>query len=723
VTAGADTSSALAAALARHGVGDAPRREVAPGEDLVSIGEQGGDAYWVESGRLDVLAVDGSRLSTALPGELVGEFVALVGGERTATIRAVEPSVVRPVTAEALESLLAEDPALASSVRAEAARRIHDSRIREVLRRLLPSGDTDAVAAILERGVWRRLDAGERLFSAGEDARCAYVVVSGRLRRVSATDDSRSTGYLAAGSVVGEEGLAGGQRQVSVEAVRDAVVLEVGAAAFADLLVAHPRALAPVVLGLAGGVSPPRRQLDRTIAVAHIAGADPTFTERLAEQLAAVGRTAHLGSTQVDATLDRPGIAQASDGDPGEIRLLTYLATVQDENSYLLLEPDRAPTAWTRRVLRQADVLTLVTKADPGEAEQSRIAGLIDQAGPRALRVLVLVHPADADRPRGTAEVMGRFAVDHVLHVRDGSLSDLARLARTLAGRPVGLVLGGGGARGFAAIGVYRAMHALGIPVDAVGATSIGAPLGAGIAQAASPDEVQAEAERLFHNVLDYTLPLVSLLKGERASAAIRQRFDGWAIEDLWLPYFCVSTNLTQGHSQVHRSGDVATAVRASVAIPGAFPPVPFGDDLLVDGGVTNNLPVDLMRRLHPTAEIIAVDVAPAKGPRAKADYGLSVSGWQAMKATVGHSPRYPGLVAVLMRSMITGSLDHRDAVIAQGAADLLLDMDMRGVGLLDFERVAEVATKGYDDAMPRLEAWLDERDAARRPVRGVARG
>jgi len=724
VTADTDVSGALARALAHRGAGDGPRRELAQGEDLVSIGEQGGDAYLVESGRLDVLAGDGSRVSTQGPGDLVGEFVALVGGERSATIRAAEPSVVRVLSARVLETLLESDPALAAAVRAEAARRIHDTRVREVLRGLLPSGDADVIAAILGRGVWRRLDAGESLFYAGEDARSGFVVVSGRLRRVSATDDARSTGYLAAGSVVGEEGFAGGRRRVTVEAVRDAVVLEISAEAFADLLVEHPRALAPVVLGLAGGAAPPRRHLDRTIAVSVTTDAGPRpVTARLAEQLAALGPTAHLSSDTVDAALDRPGIAQASDGDPGEIRLLTYLAAVEHECSYLLLEPDTGPSAWTRRVLRQSDVLALVAGADAAPQEQSSIDDIIRQAGPRTLRVLVLVHPAGADRPHRTAEVMSRHAVDHVLHVRDGSAGDLARVARTLAGRPVGLVLGGGGARGFAAIGVYRAMHTLGIPVDAVGATSIGAPLAAGIAQAASPEEVQAEAERLFHNVLDYTLPLVSLLKGERASTAIRQRFDGWTIEDLWLPYFCVSTNLTQGHSQIHRSGEVATAVRASVAIPGAFPPVPVGDDLLVDGGVTNNLPVDVMRRLHPTAEIIAVDVAPAKGPRAKADYGLSVSGWQAMKSKVGRGPHYPGLVAVLMRSMITGSLDHRDAVIAEGAADLLLDMDMRGVGLLDFERVAEVAAKGYEDAMPRLEAWLDERRAVGRPVPGVAHG
>lgn len=697
-------------------------RTVAAGEHLVTVGEAGGEAFWVSAGRLEVLATDGSAVGHVGPGELVGEYTALVGGQRTATIRALDPSVVRVVTAEALESLLAADPDLGAAVRAESARRIHDTRLRQVLAAMLGDDSGHVVADLVARGVRRRLDAGEVLFTAGETARSAFVVISGRFREVAAGDASRSTGYLSAGSVVGEEGLAGGRRRVTLEAVRDSVVLEVGSEAFVDLLVEHPRQVAPLALALAGGVSPPRRQLDRTVAVAVTAQANPRqITSRIAEQMSALGTTAHLWSARIDSLLDRPGIAQALESEPGEIRLLDYLARAESDARYLLLEPDATMTGWSMRALSQADVLAVVASAVPDPAEQARIDELMTHAGPRTLRVLVLLQAPDVNRPQGTGELMSRFGVDHVLHARSGSVADIARVARTLAGRPVGLVLGGGGARGFTSLGVYRAMSALGIPVDAVGATSIGAPLGAGIALGIAPDEVISEAERLFHGILDYTLPLVSLLKGERTAEAIRARFDGLAVEDLWLPFFAISTNLTQGRTQIHRTGDVPTALRASVAIPGAFPPVPFGDDLLVDGGVTNNLPVDVMRRLYPTAEIVAVQAAPAKGPRAKADYGLSVSGWQAMKSKAGRGPRYPGLVAVLMRSMITGSLDRQEAAINSGAADLVLDLDAHGVGLLDFERVVEVADTGYEAAMPRLEAWLTERQEAGRGVPGVA--
>ncbi len=674
---------------------------------MVRRGEPGSDAFWLESGTLDVVSDSGTVLGQIHEGSLVGEYAALVGGERTASIRASGPATVRVITPDDLDALLTSNPALAVSIRDEAARRVQHTRVVEALTGLVGADHAEAVRALADRGSWRVLTGGESLFVEGDPADSAFVVVSGRLHRQPTERDCG--GYLAAGSMVGEEGLAGGRRRATLEAVRDTVVLEIGRTDFAELATSHPQAFVPVALGLAAGVHPPQHRHDRTIAVAVTAALNSRqVTSRIAEQLGRLGSVEHLWSARVDARLDRPGIASSAPGTPGEIRLLEYLARAESEHRYLVVEPDRDDTVWSSRVLTQADVVAVVATADPDDAEQDRIRAVIGAAGSRALRVLVLVHPENAERPSGTAAVLERHAVDHVLHTRAGSVRDVARVARSLAGRPVALVLGGGGARGFASIGVYRAMYRLGIPVDVVGATSIGAPLGAGMALDLAPDEIQAESQRLFHGVLDYTVPIVSLLKGERAASAIRDRFEGWSIEDLWRPFFAISTNLTQGGMHVHRTGDVPTALRASVAIPGAFPPVPLGDDLLVDGGVTNNLPVDVMRRLHPTATVVAVSVAPAQGPRAKSDYGLSVSGWQAMKSKVGKGPRYPGIVAVLMRSMITGSLDKSDAVIANGAADLLLDLDLRGVGLLEFERVADVADRGYELAMPRLEAWLE---------------
>ena len=203
---------------------------------------------------------------------------------------------------------------------------------------------------------------------------------------------------------------------------------------------------------------------------------------------------------------------------------------------------------------------------------------------------------------------------------------------------------------------------------------------------------------------------MVSLVKGKRIGESIDHIYGSWHFEDLWLPFHCVSTNLTSAREVVHTSGPLAPAIKASVAIPGVIPPVPWEGDLLVDGGVLNNLPGDTMRRLNPTGTIIAVDVAPASGPRANGYQETSVSGWKALWAKLRRQGRrYPDITTMLLRTMITASTRDRQRLVEAGEFDLYLDLDLRGVSLLDFEAVNDVAQRGYDASMPVLETWLEQ--------------
>ena len=354
----------------------------------------------------------------------------------------------------------------------------------------------------------------------------------------------------------------------------------------------------------------------------------------------------------------------------------------------------------------------VVVSGRPDAVEVARAEALLAAAPPRSQveRWLVLLHSADVERPSGTAPLVERLGVDRVAHVREGSTADVARLARLVSGNGTGLVLGGGGARGFAHLGVWRALAELGIEVDAIVGASIGAALGAGMALQTEAEELTTQAAELFHDLLDYTVPVVSLIKGERITRNLTRALGDLDVRDLWLPFACVSTNLTRSALEVHDSGVLATAVRASVAIPGILPPVPMDGDLLVDGGVLNNLPADVLRATRTVGTVIAVDLSPASGPRVSEDFGLSVSGWKALRSRRDGGTQFPGLMSVLMRAMVAGSVRDRDRMVADGTVDCYLDLDLRGVALLDFERVRETADRGYEVARPRLEAWLESR-------------
>ena len=172
--------------------------------------------------------------------------------------------------------------------------------------------------------------------------------------------------------------------------------------------------------------------------------------------------------------------------------------------------------------------------------------------------------------------------------------------------------------------------------------------------------------------------------------------FDGWSIGDTWVPFYCVSSDLTVGELHVHQEGGLADAIRSSIAIPGMLPPTAKDGRLLVDGGVLDNLPVDTMRAQPGISRIVAVDGAQVERPSALVDYGPSVSATQVVKARLARRPNpHPGLPGVLVRSMLVGAVRDRNRVMESGAIDLYIDIEMPEFGLLEFEHVGPIVERG----------------------------
>ncbi|MEO1055994.1 MAG: cyclic nucleotide-binding domain-containing protein [Actinomycetota bacterium] len=653
-------------------------------------------------------------------GEVVGEITVIAGGRRTASLRATSPCEVLVIARDVFERWLIEHPALADRVSQQARERLDRTHVAAMVTDLIGTTDPDTLEAVLSRIDWRRLAAGEVLFRQGDPADAAYFVVNGRLA-VSAHDADDGTETVLAevgrGDVVGEIGLLDdAPRSATVRATRDSTVAAFSAAAFEELVALAP----PLMMHVARGVVDtlrrgPRRTVTRAHSLAVVVVADldvDRLVSLMTDELDHFGSVRTLSSSGVDELLSRPGIAQADPANVGVPRLSEFLHEAEIGNDHLLLIADGHDgevSNWTDRVLRQADRVLVFASASPTGAERARIAQLTPALSAIAhlTTMLAVVHPTDAARPSVVPEWRNALVFDEVVHVRDRDDDTFRRVTRLATGHGIGLVLSGGGARGFAHIGVYRALRAAGIPIDVVGGCSIGAPIAGGIAIGIPDTDMVPTAERLFHRLLDYTLPVVSLLKGERISTSIDEVFGSWLIEDMWLPFYCVSTNLTTSSLEVHRSGDAALAVRASVSIPGVLPPVPYGRSLLVDGGVLDNLPIDAMVADQRVGTVLAVDVTPSRGPRPRSDYGVSVSGPRALYSRLtkrGH--RYPSVSSVLVRSMLAGAMHHQIATASSDAVDHLFKLQLSGVGLLDFERVREVvdtATRAVGDDVAEL--------------------
>jgi len=547
--------------------------------------------------------------------------------------------------------------------------------------------------------------AGDVVFRQGEAGDGLFLVTSGRLRVTVATEGTERVLHdLGRGSVVGEIALLTDRpRTATVHAVRDSELQLLRAPVFLDLAERSPALMSGMLRLLTDRLLTRDRLLTdralppiRAIAVA-AAGQDPgpaaAVGRLLADQLARSGRVRRLDAEEADRDLGR-GAAQRKPGDPGRGELTGWLHDVERDHEWVIYQAEAEDTAWSRLCLSQADVVLLAARAD-GDAAASPVEARA-LAAPSLRCELALLHPG---QPSGTARwLAGRRVADHH-HLRDGRPADIARLARMITGTGCGLVLGGGGPRGFAHLGVIRALEEAGVPVDVVGGTSIGAIVGA---LCALDLDDTARVRALTHQIgrlVTLTLPLVAVSSGRRVDRLLADRLGTVPIEDLPRRFFCVSASLTRAEEVVHDRGPLWPAVRASASLPGIFPPVYADGDLLVDGATLNNVPADVMRGLVGTGTVVAVDLSPEVETLTVAPFRPGLSGWRVLGRRLNPfaaAHPVPGIGYILTRSPTLNQVRHRRAALDGDRVEMLLRPPVGGFGALDFKGAIPLIEMGY---------------------------
>ena len=598
------------------------------------------------------------------------------------------------------------------------------SRLLAALRRssLFQSLSDEELAALDIQTIPVALMSGEVLFRQGDPGDSLYIVISGRLVVSHKSDDQteRIVAELGHGEIVGEMGLVCNEpRSATVVASRDTQLARLTAAGLDCLTAKYAQ---PVYSAIVRQLSARLRNetagaLTRTpapicVAIVGLSRDVPVaaFTQCLTDELTNTQTTLRLSSSLVDSMFGIAGAAQSRYEDSTHARLADWLSGQETHYRKLVYEADATDSNWTARCLRQADVILLVARSrdDLGRA-RARADELARFAATNKPTILVLLQDSETNPPRGSREWTRSLGVSRHFHVRKGSRRDFARLARFLSDTSVGLTLGGGFARGIGHIGVIRAMRELDIPIDFVGGTSMGAIIAGQCAFEWDWREMLEITCRRSPEAFkrDYTLPVVSLLSGRKFSRVITSIAGDLDIEDAWLPFFCVSASLTRAEMKVHSSGNAARSVIASSRAPGLFPPVSWDGELLVDGGLVNMVPSDVMREFVGQGTVMSVDVSPAV-EYGKPDFGLSFSGWQALRRRFNpfsRGDRVPGMMELMMRALEFGRapsarLRHR--------ADAYLALPLGDFGYRDFHRGAAMAEIGYRFAKSYFETWLE---------------
>ncbi len=582
--------------------------------------------------------------------------------------------------------------------------------------KLAPEQADEALASFKPVSV----NSGEWLFRQGDEGTSLFLLVRGRLQVWASNgdrEDGRWLGEVRAGETVGEIGLLTGQpRTAGIQASRDSQLITIDQPAFEALSTRYQAAARALAGGIAtrlqqrtsGDAGPTRRISNLCLLPLKDHSEIRQVVENLIEDI-----STHVNVLIVDPDrLEEIGAPladfSASSKDIPET-FKSWLDKQESEFDMCIYRCQATDSAWTRFAVRQSDMVAKVARTGDASQPPAWHESLIDTPGSKLARnCLILMHPSGGPEViQGTAAWLDSYNPEFHLHVRNGNSNDLERTSRILSGRAVGLVLSSGAARGLAHVGICRALHDANIPVDWIGGSSIGAIIGGGIAYDLGPDDVD---HRVYSGVVkgksfsDYTWPAVSLLSGKRMRRNCRKYMPG-QIEDLPIPYFCVSTNLNDGRQNLHRRGPLALAAGASASLPGLLPPTVIDQQLTVDGAVVNSLPINEMRQM-PVSKVIVVDLSSSESHRV--DYKELPSGWRIqLGRMLPFIKRYraPGIASMLLKAAELGRLESDRRKL--DLADLIIRPPIKRFGMTETRSYQDIVKVGYESARDAIDQWL----------------
>ncbi|PIL31394.1 hypothetical protein GSI_06095 [Ganoderma sinense ZZ0214-1] len=621
---------------------------------------------------------------------------------------------------------------------------------------------------------WVQVDAGQVLWRPEDISDSFYIVINGRLRAITEKENGAITitAEYGQGDTVGElDVITSSPRRNTVHAIRDTELIRMPQTLFNAISARNPRTTAQLLRMIASRV---RTELDtshknmaaersrgninlKNVAILPVSRTIPIepFARKLHAALEGVGTpTAFLNQASVSDHLGRHAFTRM-----GKLKAAGWLAEQEQKFRIVLYIADSAvSSSWTQTCIRQADCVMVVGAGDdPSIGEYER---LLLSLKTTARKELVLLHPDRSVVAGSTREWLKlRPWVHQHIHVelpganpsvarsppapqdpaavvalkkmkdrvqseiqryrgaridprpqRPQHMSDFARLARRICGKSIGVVLGGGGARGISHLGVLRALEEFGIPVDHIGGTSIGALIGGLyaregdiISSSGRAKQFSARMGNIWRMLSDVTYPIVAYTTGHEFNRSIYKAFYDLHIEDMWLPFFCNSTNLNPSQMEIHETGYAWRFIRASMTLVGLLPPICDNGNMLVDGGYIDNLPVSAMLTMGASA-VIASDVGSIddNSPR---NFGDSVSGvWLFINRWNPFSTarNVPAITELQQRLAYVSSVKTlEEAKTTKGC--LYMQMPVQEYGTLQFGKFEEIQKKGYHATMDFL--------------------
>jgi len=561
------------------------------------------------------------------------------------------------------------------------------------------------------------LPSGQILFKQGDPGEDLFIVTVGRLRyEIHNIEGSLlDSGEFQRSDILGELSIFTGEpRSATVRAIRESEILRIPRKIILNILLKQPEALLEVTSTISQRLMHARSKEEVKAIHVFSFSVFPTrqdtstkgFLEYLYDLISNIDKIQIV--TKEDFDNQFPNYTAKSDQEM-EHKVVTWFQEIENSNKYVIYKGDYEDTEWSQRCYHQSDrVLFLQDASKPASISELEIS--LNQKYHVANSIdLVLLQPTIRELPKHTQDHLKIRSANRHYHIAFDNQLSVERLVRRLVGESIGLAFGGGGAKGFAHIGAIRAIEEVRGTIDMVSGTSAGSVFAALYAMGYDSHKTQAAAKSIWvdRNLLnEYTIPIISLVSGKKYTETIKEFFGETMIEDLWIPYSAVATDLTNAKLKVYNSGYLWKAIRASTSLPGIVPPFIEDGIVFVDGGLLDNVP-GLVLKTEGAGKTICIDVFGdsvqeedknlssyfENGSQGILNNPLALVGnW--LKFDQIFQPKFPAIGEILIRSMLVASREKKQATKLD--ASLYVTIPTEQYGVLDWNKFELLIQEGY---------------------------
>ena len=444
-----------------------------------------------------------------------------------------------------------------------------------------------------------QLYVGGILFEQGDESDCMYLLLKGDLigMALNSLGVEITFGYIRAGQIVGEMGLISSQlRTLTIKALSNAILIKISRNIFEEYFVSKPQLLykmLTLVIKRAQNTIDSTSNIKKRHFIALLPANENTAVNVLFEKIGEM-----LANNSKITLLSKKDLASLKTYD--EVKRL--LSKVSRSSDFIIYVVDLNNTIIKEALLEYATRVLVIAQGDTEPVLDEYVKQVLSDAAYEHInKELILVYDNLGFIPTHTTQWLNTSQFNKHFHVPLHEIG-YQYLSRLLTGRAIGLVLSGGGTKGWVHVGAIRALCEANIPIDAIGGTSVGAIVGACYLMQGDFTrflKAMREFNRMTQKMAtlsDLTYPLISLLDGKKRVLSLQHLFNDMVIENLVKPFFCISADLSDNLEVIHTRDSLWQWVCASSSLPGLLPPMTDKGKIYLDGGVVNNLPVDVMK-------------------------------------------------------------------------------------------------------------------------------